>query len=1045
MRYKSLLSLIAVLTGFVLRAQDVQVQGTVTDEAGQPLPGVNIVVKGTQKGTTTDFDGLYKLSVPKGSTLLFSYVGFKDKEVVIKGPGTYNVKMEAAVESLNQVVITAMGIKKKEKALGYAVQEVKLANLKTPQTDVFTSIQGEVSGVMIQQTSGTPGAGVDILIRGITSLDPNQNNQPLIVVDGIPVSNDIVYGDVLPSAGTNAPSSSQQFSFSNRGLDITPEDIQSITFLKGAAATALYGIKAANGAIIITTKKGMKGRPAFTFNSKIITNHITKWFEPQTKWREGYGRIPKVTMDPDNPDIAPVQRNGYGPDKGVWLLNGQRYSFHTWGPSYAENTDPSIRFHDVYKELFRTGVNYDNSFSVRGGTDKYNYYFSLGNIQAKSIVPYTKYSKSSIRFRGDYQLTPKINLETSNSYIYTTGNLPNNGDKSIMSSLAYWSTSFPLDRLWGPDGRSWNYTPYWIDNPRYFAYISSLKSDVNRSINGLKLTYLFANHWNFVFRGGVDTYTDSRNRFVPPDLDVGTQVHGFVYNANIKYRQLDGNFLLNYDNNLTKNIHLAATFGNEVYSMKRTYEYVRGEGLQIPDYNHISNTTNIYEGERTIRKRLVGVFGELRLAYADRLFLNLTGRNDWTSTFVKEHRSFFYPSASLAFVFNDFIDKDKEYFSFGKLRLAYAEVGKDAQIGRLNEYYYLNNGMPGGTPRVYKSIAVGDINARPERQITKEIGFDLRFLDNRFRIDYTYYDIVNKDLLFGMPMPYSSGLSSFYRNVGKIKNWGHELLITANWIKKENFSWRTTVNYTKSKGKVLELNENVDQIVYGGGFIVNMVKEGDYLGSLYGYTWQYTDDGQVIVDGRRNMPLIDWTELKLVGNAFPDWVGSIGNHFTFNNIGFGFNIEYKKGGDVFDSFIRTATRNGNAKETEERYVERIYPNSVKPNGQGGYDPNTDPMQLNEYWYRYRYPYVAETQLRDGSWIKLRNIYLSYNIPPRYLKNSFLKKVSFNLSVSNYVLWTPHAGWDPEGSEYAAGSNKYGFTGYSTPLTTNYSLGLSVEF
>jgi len=1047
MRVKHLLSAFLLLVAAMVWAQEVEVKGTVTDEAGNPLPGVNILVKGTQKGTTTDFDGFYKLKVPLNSTLVFSYMGYGTKEIKITRPGTYNVQLKPKAESLEAVVVTAMGIKKKEKSLGYAVQEVKVSNLKTAQTDVFTSLQGEVSGVLIQQTSGTPGAGVDILIRGITSLDPNQNNQPLIVIDGIPVSNDIFYGDILPSAGTNAPSASQQFSFANRGLDIAPEDIQSVTFLKGAAATALYGIKAANGALIITTKKGYRGEPTFSFNSKVTTNHITKWFEAQTKWREGYKRKARATMDPNNPNIT-AQHYDYGPGKGVWLVNNAYFSFWTWGPSYAEDRDASIRYHNVYDELFRTGITYDNSFSVRGGTDKYNYYFSLANIYAKSIVPYTDFNKSSVRFRGDYQLTPKINMEISSNYIYTHSKLPNNGDKSIMSSLAYWSTSFPLDRLWAPNGKSWNYTPYWIDNPRYFSYISNLKSDVNRTINGLKLTYLINDHWNFVFRGGLDHYIDSRNRFVPPDLDVGTQVHGFVYNGNIKFKQLDANFLLNYENDLMKDLHLSATLGNEVFSFKRTYEYIRGEGLQNPTYNHISNTTNIYDGERTIRKRLVGLFGEMRFAYKDRLFFNVTGRNDWTSTFVKENRSFFYPSASLAFVFNDFIDREQEIFSFGKLRLAYAEVGKDAQIGRLNEYYYMDNSMPGGIPRVYKSIAVGDKNARPERQITKEIGFDLRFLNNRFRIDYTYYDIINKDLLFGMPMPYSSGLSSYYRNVGKIQNWGHELMLSAYWISNDDFSWRTTVNYTKNKGKVLELYENVDQIIYGSGnapVIINMVKNHDYLGSLYGYTWLYTDDGRIIVDSR-NRPQIDWSEMKLVGNAFPDWIGSIGNHFTYKNLSLGFTVEYKKGGNVYDDFIRTATRNGNAKETEERYVEYVWPNSVKKVGPDVYEKNEDPMMKDEYWYRYtRYTYAAETQLRDGSWIKLRNLYLAYNVPDKYFKNTFLKKISLNLSMSNYILWTPHPGWDPEGSQYAAGSNKYGFVGYSTPLTTNYSLGLSVNF
>ncbi len=1047
MRIKNLLVSIMLVISGMIWAQDITVKGTVTDESGNPLPGVNVLIKGTQNGTATDFDGKFTLKVPKGSVLVFSFLGYAPKELQVNEPGFYKISLKQTAETLDAVVVTALGIKKKEKSLGYAVQEVKVSDMKTAQTDVFTSLQGEVSGIMIQQTSGTPGAGVDILLRGITSIDPDQSNQPLIVIDGMPISNDVVYGNILPSDGTNAPNAAQQFSFANRGIDINPDDIQSVTFLKGAAATALYGIKAANGAVIITTKKGYSGKPTFKFGSKVTTNRITKWFEPQTKWREGYRGNPRATMDPNHPNIAAVQTRGYGPNKGVWLLDGAPYSFHTWGPLYSENDDQTIRFHNVYDEFFRTGVTYDNNFSMTGGTDKYHYYVSLGNVYSKSIVPHTDYNKSSIRFRGDYQLSQKVNMEFSSNYIYTKSKLPTNGDKSIMSSLAYWSTSYPLDRIFGPDGRSWNYTPYWIDNPHYFAYMSSLTSEVNRMISGMKLTYLINDKWNFVFRGGVDTYANARNRFVPPDLDVGTQVNGFVYQDNIKYRQLDANFLLNYTGKITDDLNFNAMFGNEIFAYKRSYDYIRGEGLVIPDYNHISNTTNLYSGERTIKKRLVGLFSEWRFDYKDRLFLNLTARNDWSSTFSKQNRSFFYPSASLAFVFHDFIDKEEEYFSFGKLRLAYAEVGKDAAVGRLGEYFYLTNTLPGNVPGTYKGTSIGDLNARPERQTTKEVGFDLRFFDNRFRVDYTYYDIINNDLLFRVPVPYSSGVSSVYRNVGKIQNWGHELTLTSYWFNKDNFSWKTTANYTKFKGKVLQLAEEVDQIVYGRGnvsVILNMVKEGDYLGSMYGYTWLYNDEGQIIVDGN-NRPQIDWSERKLVGNAFPDWIGSIGNHFTIGNVGFGFNIEYRKGGDIYDDFIRTARRNGNAKETEERYVEYVWPNSVKEVAPGQYQPNTDPMILNEYWYRFsRSTWASETQLRDGSWVKLRNLYVSYNIPDKYLKGTYLKKASFNFSVSNFILWTPHMGWDPEGSQYAVGSNIYGFTGYSTPLTTNFSLGLNVE-
>ncbi|NPA43531.1 MAG: SusC/RagA family TonB-linked outer membrane protein [Chlorobi bacterium] len=1049
MRVKHLLAGIFLLAFSWMWAQEVTVSGTVKDVSGEPLPGVNIVVKGTTRGTTTDFDGKYRLKVPAGSTLVFSYMGYKPKEIKVTKGGTYNVVLEPSAEALEEVVVTAMGIKKEEKSLGYAVQEVKVDHMKVAQTDPFTSLQGEVSGVLIQKTSGVPGSGVDILIRGLSSLDPNQNNQPLIVVDGIPVSNNIDASSlILPSAGTNAPSYLQQVSFANRGLDIPPEDIESITFLKGAAATALYGLMGANGVIVITTKKGVRGEPTFTFNSKITTNHITKWFEPQTMWREGYRQLAKATMDPNHPNINPVQDRGYGPGKGVWLINGATYSFHTWGPRYADDFDQTIYFHNIYDEFFRTGVMYDNNFSVRGGTEKMNYYGSVTHQYAKSVVPYTTYNKISILAKGQYKLSSKSSIQFNNNYIYTHNLYPINGDKSIMSSLAYWSTSFDLLRIWGPDGRSWNYTPYWIDNPRYYAYISSLTSDVNRYIGSLLFTHMFTDKLKFIFKGGIDTYTDAQSRIVPPDLDVGTQVNGYAFLGDYKFRQLTGNAMLEYFTPLGKDFTLTVRGGIDALAWKRNQLLTRGQTFVLPDFYHISNTTTFTVIERTLRYRLMGIFADANFEYKDRLFLNLTGRNDWTSTLIKKNRSFFYPSISLAFVFHDLIDQEENIFSFGKLRLSYAEVGKDARPGVLGQYFSTFT-LPNDVLGTYKDRSEGDINAVPERQITKEIGFDLRFFDNRLRLDYTYYDIMNLNMLMYAPTPYSSGIIRLYGNVGTLHSWGHEFTGRMYWINKEKFGWNTTVNYTYHRGKAEKVKEGIAYVPFGqgnAGVIYGRVYEGDYLGSLYGYTWLYNEEGKVILDSRYR-PQIDWSGVKLVGNAFPKWIASVGNHFNIGHFGFGFTLEYRKGGDIFDDFIRTATRNGNSKETEDRYTEVVWPNSVIEVAPGQYvDNDSLTMVKNEYWYRYsRYTWAAETQLRDGSWFKLRNAYVKFDIPKKYLEGTFLKKVSLNLSMSNYILWTPHKGWDPEGSSYAAGSNIYGFVGYSTPLTTNYSFGLNVTF
>ncbi len=1030
-------------------AQSIKISGTVTDTQGGAIPGVNVVVKGKNTGTATDFDGKFVLNVNKGDVLVFSAVGYENVEKTANSSTPMKIVMKEGASQLDKVVITAMGIKKKERSLGYSSQQVKVADLNQINQNALANIQGEVSGVQISQSSGAVGGGVDILIRGVKSLDPNQSNQPLIIVDGMRISNDIIAGNVLPSAGSNAPSSSEQFSFSNRAIDINPDDIASINILKGAAASALYGIDAANGVIIITTKKGINGVPQFSLTSKFSFNSVNKYVELQDKWREGRHELSKITMDPNNPNIRPTQVNGYGADKGYWLLNGATYSFHTWGPAYGD--DSTMVFHDFYRDFFKVGSGNTTNFSVRGGKDKYNYYLSLGRSDNTGIVPNTSFKKTNINIRANYQLAKSFNLEVSSAYTNSKGELPNNGDKSIMSSLSYWSPSIDINDYLLPNGKQKNYTPYWIDNSRYFAEKSNLRNNVDRILARANAKWSLSDKFNIDYAISLDNYVDSRNRFVPADLDVGTQVKGFIVNQNIRSNSVNSLLLAKYDYKLNEDMGLNFIAGNEINQKKRNYESVRGETLIIPTMNNISNTQFIFSSSRNTAKNVVGVFGEVDFSYKDRFFLNVTGRNDWSSTLPEANRSFFYPSINSSFVFNDLVDKNSKILSFGKVRFSWANVGKDAPVGILGDRWFLTTSPAnslGEVGSIYPSSVAGDPNLKPENQRTTEFGFDLRFLSNRFRIDYTYYDNLNTNLIFPVPVSATSGKTLLYRNVGSLSNKGHEILLSAKWISKPKFKWSTSINWSTNKGKVEDLPDDIPQIIYansGYAGVVSMVKEGDAPGTLYGYKWKYNENGDRIIEAD-GLPRIDLSEKVVVGHAFPDWVGSIKNSISYSNLNLSFNFEYKKGGDSYDAGQRNSIRDGTIKITEQRN-EDVVLEGMQSDGSGGWIKNETPVYIDENYYRSssKYNRASEILVQDASWVKLRNVSLSYRFSSKLLKRTFIKNLQISVSGNNFLLWTPFRGFDPEGSQYAAGSNTYGFTGLNIPLTKSYNFGVKIGF
>jgi len=1018
------------------------VTGTVSDSGGIGIPGVNIQVKGTTVGTATELDGSYTVSASVGDTLIYSFLGMNTEERIVAGK-TMNVKLTDFSNYIDEVVVTAFGIKKDTRELGYSVSKVDSEDLNLAgQANAITALQGRVAGLQINQTSGTSGGGVDILIRGVTSVDPSRNNQPLMIVDGLALNNETFAGEVRPSAGSNSVSSAEQFAFTNRGADINPEDIESYTVLKGAAATALYGIRASNGAIIIETKKGQQGKAKVSLSASTSVRQINTTPTYQDIYREGWNGRVELLYTPDT-------ESGF-----TSVFNST--AFHTWGPKYTddsvENPDGNIidlsndRYYDPF-ELFQTSINRQVNMSISGANDKIDYFFSMGNNHEKGVLPNTDYDKITFRMKSGYKVADNLSLNTSIAYTKSGGARANGGDKSVFSSLSFYSPTFPINDFLNADGSQRNFSMGITDNPRYFLETSNLQDDVNRWIGNATLNWTPKDWINVTYSAQVDNFSDQRNRFVPPDLDVGTQVGGFIVEQDVNFTGLESNLLVAMNQELTSDLKTTLTLGNQISDRKTDFTSVRGETLNVPGINDIANTINIFASNSVTQLRNVGVFGELKFDYKNRLFFSVTGRNDWVSTLPAENRSFFYPSFSLAYDIQDLFG-DNDVFSFGKLRASWAEVGKGPVFGRTGRFFVADGDFPfGGAGGFRLSTREGDLSTIPEKNQSIEFGADLRFFTNRIRLDYAYFRTKVKSQIFDVGTAPSSGISALNRNAGDFETFGHELLLSAYLLRNSKLSWEAFLNFSTNEGRVLDLPDDIEAVVFANaGFagVTSEVREGDEMGTLYGWRWRYEGGERYI--GEDGLPRVNLDERQKVGNAFPDFIASIGHNLSYGNFGLNFLLEWKKGGDLYDSGRRNAIRNGVLGLTAFRNTNTILA-GVMDDGNGGYTPNTQEVFIDQNYYRSstRYNRASEILVQDASWLKLRNFSLSYSIGDHILEQLNIESMTLSASAANILLWTPFEGFDPEGSQYSAGANVYGFTGFSTPVSESFSFGILLGF
>ncbi|WP_217606013.1 SusC/RagA family TonB-linked outer membrane protein [Chitinophaga sp. GbtcB8] len=1029
----------------LLKAQNPVIRGSVTaSDGGQPLPGVTIQVKGGTTGATTGADGSFSLTVSStNATLVFSFVGYLKQEVPLNGRSSVQVVLQADTRNLEQVVVTALGIKKEKRALGYAVQDVGGAELVTSkQTNVVNALQGKVAGVQISSTGGAPGQGSRIIIRGINSLDPTKSNQPLFIIDGIPMDN-----DTYTSAGVD-----DTRGMSNRAADINPDDVESISILRGGAATALYGLRAANGAVVITTKSGRAGRLTVSLTSTYGIENVNKTPDVQTRFSQGYQGV----YDPAS----------------FWP---------SWGPTVeqAKQLDPThpAELFDNYKRAYHTGKQVRNTVNMSGGTEKAVFAASFSQLNQDGVVPFSDYKNYSAKLNGELRFSEKFKVGASLNYINSGGNRIN-ADR-YGEQLIYWSPRWDVANYIKPNGTQQTYAAG-TDNPMYTLYHNRFVDNVNRVIGNVNATYSPFKWLDLIYRVGTDFYTDGRTftaagpKGLTDEVPNGDAGPGFVHEYQTNKRTLNSTFIANLKNNITPRLTSDLKLGHDLYEYKLKQISTEGDTLDIPDLLVMQNAKRVVGRQYKEDYRIIGVFADWTLSWDNYLYLTLTGREDFTSTLPSGRNHFFYPSVSAGYVFTDHFKMQDNILSYGKIRASWARIGKDPAVYKLTAGYEpladgpINNSIIGWTRADTKT----DPDLKPEFTNTFEAGTELKFLKNRIGIDFTWYTSKSTNLLMGVPIPSSSGYETFYTNAGSIQNRGVEISLNGTPVKSRDFNWDVRVNFSANRNKVLSLRQDVNEIVVGSQFgYASSTATMKYIvgypvGAIFGrsYARYYGDatEDPLLIDKSRpiliqssgssaGFPVIN-TSQKYLGNSQPKWIGSISNSFTYKAFSFSFLFDVRQGVQKYNQFANFLAAFGASKMTENRDQMKTF-DGVFSDGK----PNNIPVYLGQKlgpdgkdygdgYYRRIYRGVTEAFIEDASWVRLRNVSLSYQLPSRLLsKTHFINGANITLTGNNLWLHTKFTGFDPESSSFNAGSNADAFAGFTYPAVRSFLASINVTF
>ena len=1031
-------------------AQDRTITGKVTDkEDGKPLPGVTVLVKGSKVGTQTGGDGKYALTVPSGSNeLTFSYLGYNLQTLAISG-NTVNAVLEADSKSLTEVVVTAVGIARQAKSLGYAVTTLKGDELtKARESNVVNSLAGKVSGVRVTSQSGTVGGSSKIIIRGASSFNSGStSNQPIFVIDGLPVDNSSQQVNTISTS--SVPQGSAGSDYGNRAGDLNSDDIESMTVLKGAAATALYGARAKNGAIVITTKKGKKGQTTITVNSSTRFDNVLKLPDFQNEYAQGVQGVYS-----SGPTVNSSSLNGWGPkisevqDRTFTNYLGQQVTLQ----AYPDNV----------KDFYNTGTTYINSVSFDGGGESGDYRFGYTNTTQNGIIPNEKLKKNVANFNAGRTVAPGLDVRTNVNYTRTVADgrpVQSSNNPSVLQSIVYGlprtiDTKVLKDNYIDPvtkqqialtPTRTGN-NPYWVVNNNNFSNV------VDRVYGNAIVTYKPLNWLTISNNLGTDFYNEFR-RGVTRQGTIGS-LTGDFYAANIYNRIINNDLLLTVDQKLTEYLSLKVIGGYNVFENFYRRDLSDAQQLIADELYNYANAGSVVTTNTSNQKRIQGVYGDVGLSYKDYLFLNVTGRNDWSSTLPANNRSYFYPSISSSFVFSELLPKS-EWFNYGKLRASYANVGSDTDpyqgvfqyspISAAFAQYGYGSTFPFNGVLAFSSPAtIPNLNLKPQNQASYEVGAELRFLQSRVNLDVTYYNTNTSDQIVRLPLPQSTGFSAALLNAGSVKNSGVEVTLGLIPVKTQDFTWNMDINFSRNAQKI-ELPSNLASYSLASGWSGLSIKaESGKSFGIYGVAWLRDDAGNLVIDPATG--LRKTVSDKRLGNMSPDWLGGINNTFSYKGASLSFLVDIRKGGVIYSNSVSSLRTSGLAKETLLNRGRVFIDKGVVASG-STFVPNTTPVtSMQDYWAQYTTT-NTEANIFDASYVKLREVRLSYQIPAKVFQTSvkFIKGAEIGLEGRN--LWiikdnVPHI--DPEANFFGTESVAEGVEFNSIPSTRTIGFNIRLK-
>ena len=1048
----------------VLMAQTKEVSGKVSSaEDGGAIPGVSVSVKGTTIGTVTDMDGVFRLKVPQDAkTLVLSFVGMTTQEVDLGNQTKINVKMVSENISVDEVVVTAMGISKEKKALGYAVENVGGQELtQAANTNLGTAIQGKVSGIEVSSSSGMPGASTKIQIRGARSF--TGNNAPLYIVDGTPISS-------TPDVGTG--NSVTGTDYADRALDIDPGDIESINILKGQAASALYGMRASNGVVVITTKSGKgagKGKPQLSFTTNFAFDVISTMPEFQNEFAQGtggaYSPSASTSWGPKIAELANDAKYGGNTTNTYTNKDGMKQGMYYVPQRAKAGLDPWAvpAVYDNAKEFFDTGLTQSNAFNIAQGFDKGNFSLSLGNTMSNGIVPSTGLDRYNAKMSAEAQLSKSWKMGFSGNFVTSKLTKQSSANNGIVATVYPAPPSYDLAGI-PSDVKGDPYTQntyrstagfdaaYWaIDNNKFTErsqrFFGNVYAEYNTNFNTENQKLVVK------YQLGDDAYATNYS-------DIWGYGHangkGEADQYNYTINEMNSLLTAAYNWKVNDDLVFDAVLGNEWVEFGRKYTEGYGKDFNFSGWNHIDNAS-VYQASDSYRtERTVGVFGNLALAYKSMLYLNATGRNDIVSTMPRDNRSFFYPSVSLGWIFTELESLKNEVLTYGKLRSSYAEVG---QAGNYYNSYFstpvYGGGFSSGTPILYPIngvvaytpySTVYDPNLKPQNTVSYEFGADLTFFKGIVNLSYTYSRQNVKDQIFSVPLASSTGSSSLVTNGGSIHTNSHEVTLGVNPIKTKNFKWDFAFNFSKIDNYVDKLAPGVNSI-FLGGFVEPQVRAGigDKFPVIYGVSYLRNDAGQIVVDAD-GMPQAG--EEKVIGTVSPDFRLGFNTSFTVFKFRLSALFDWKNGGQMYSGtaglldYYGKSKRSGEYRKSDSFLFEKpaVKVTGTDSNGNPTYAPNDIKISgADAQTYFSNLNNISESMIYDNSFVKMRELSLNYPL----LDKSGLK-VNVNVFARNIIVWSKMKGLDPESTQ--GNTNMSGaFERFSLPGAASYGFGLNLNF